>query len=105
MSIMITGQILSQLVSFFAQTWIQLGAMNAVLHWARTGNIDIAKIFQVGPIYVRGLGLFFLTQLIIFGIVFVCMIPLLALIPSQNQEAMIIAGIVGVSWPCPWSPG
>lgn len=95
-AVIVAGQIVGQLISFVAQTWIQLGAAAIALHWARTGIIDIARMFQVGPIFARGLGLFFLTQLLILGILLVCLLPLGVLaLTTRNEEAMVIAGIVG----------
>ncbi|MFM7073485.1 MAG: hypothetical protein ACKO38_16980 [Planctomycetota bacterium] len=91
----IGGQVVGQLLSVFVQVFIQLGATFTVLNWARTGSIDISNMFKVGPYYLRGLGITLLIQLITFGVILVCAIPLIAFIPSRNEEAMIISGIGG----------
>jgi phage FluMu protein Com len=93
--LVIGGQILGQFLAVFVQVFIQLGGTYTILRWARNGSIDIADVFKVGPYYLRGLGLTLLIQLITFGVIAICLIPLAASLPFKNQEATIICGIVG----------
>lgn len=96
-SLVIAGQVLSQIITMCVQTFAQLGATMVALHWARTGVVDIGRFFQAMPFFLRGLGITFLTQLLIMAIAFVCLSPVLILLVMQaKEEAMVIAGGVGV---------
>lgn len=96
LGIVISAQVLGQGLSVFVQVFVQLGAIYTVLQWVRTGSIDVANLFKVGPFYLRGLGLTLLMQLIIAGVLLVCCIPLLATIPYRNEEATIICAVVAI---------
>ncbi|MEY4179381.1 MAG: hypothetical protein RLY70_2955 [Planctomycetota bacterium] len=93
--VIIAGQVGGQFLSVFVQVFIQLGATMTVMRWARSGSIDIAEMFKVGPYYLRGLGITLLVQLMITAAIFVCLIPLIAFIPSKNQDWIVISGIAG----------
>lgn len=95
-SLIVAGQIASQIITMFVQTYAQIGANLVALHWARTGTVDVGRFFQATPYFLRGLGITFLTQLIVFGIALVCMIPLFVLLAMKaKEEVAVIAGISG----------
>lgn len=93
-SIVISAQVLGQGLGVFVQVFVQLASIYTALQWARSGSIDVANLFKVGPFYLRGLGLTLLMQLIIAGVVLVSCIPLLASIPYRNEVATITCGVV-----------
>ncbi|HND56732.1 MAG TPA: hypothetical protein PLV92_30145, partial [Pirellulaceae bacterium] len=95
-SVMIVAQIIVQLVGIAAQAWIQLGAVNAVLHWARTGEVDIGRIFTVGPKYLRGLAVGLLVQLITAVIIGVTLIPFFYMLATDApRDSAVIAAVGG----------
>jgi hypothetical protein len=94
--VVVGAQVLGQFLSVFVQVFIQLGGVITALHWARTGTIDIAQVFKAGTFYLRGLGLTLLIQLITLGVLLICAIPLLASIPSRNEDQMIVCGVLGL---------
>lgn len=96
LSIIIVTQVFSNVLNFLGQTWIQLGLACTALRWARTDQIQVGDLFAVGPFYLRGLGMGFLTNLIVGLVLFVCAIPVLATIPLQNEVASVVAGIAGL---------
>ncbi|HND52264.1 MAG TPA: hypothetical protein PLV92_07700 [Pirellulaceae bacterium] len=95
-AVIIVAQIIVQLVGIAAQSWIQLGAINVSLHWARTGEVDIGRIFTIGPKYLRGLVVGLLVQLISVVIFGVTLSPFLYLLATKApQESALIAAIAG----------
>jgi len=95
-AVMIAMQVVGQGISFLGQTWLQLGLALTTLRWCRTGQIQVGDFFAVGPFYLRGLGVTFLTNLMIFGILLVlCGIPALIAIPFNEPVAIAIAAAAG----------
>lgn len=95
-AIMIAMLFVVIIIIFFGQVWLQFGLALTALRWGRTGQIQVGDYFAVGPYYLRGLGLTFLTILMIFGILLVlCLIPALIAVPFGEPAAIVIAAVIG----------
>ncbi|MFO0905454.1 MAG: hypothetical protein U0939_20765 [Pirellulales bacterium] len=95
-AIIITAHIVTQIIGFFVQVFIQTGTAVAVLHWMRSGTLDAAKFFHVGPYYARALGLTLLIMLVFLLLFVVTLGPGVALLAVRRQDEGFIALAVGL---------
>ncbi|HRX83044.1 MAG: hypothetical protein H6821_01505 [Planctomycetaceae bacterium] len=93
-AVQISGQIVQQVAGFFVNTYLQLGLLIFGLNLVRTGTARVSDMFQVGPYYLRGLGLFLLMTVIYYGVMLVCMIPAFGTILTERPEIIIPAFVV-----------
>jgi phage FluMu protein Com len=97
MAVAVVGQ---QLVGFFVNTFFQLGLTVFALRLARTGEARLNDLFGGGPYYLRGLLGTFLFQLMMAGVVLVCLGPGLLTILTQEEvifiPALIVGGVIAV---------
>ena len=94
--IVIAAQVFGQILSLVMQTFVQMGAVHAGLHWMRTGVVDIGRFFQIGRYLMRGVLIMLLTTFIMMLVMALTCSPGIVLIAMREQDAGLIALVVGV---------
>jgi phage FluMu protein Com len=93
----VTFSVLAHLATSAIGIWLGIGQAVFFLKTARGETVEIGEIFAGGPYFWRILGATLALALVIFGIVFVCMFPLLLMggLIFGSQEAIIGLAILG----------
>jgi phage FluMu protein Com len=112
-ALVVTFQVLNQLLSVLLQTWLNMGIAYVGLRLVRTGQVQVSDFFAIGPYYLRGLGMTLLIALIAFGAVAICLLPALGVLLAQGGPAGVqaepipiivaaslgvLAAVVAVTW-------
>lgn len=87
--------VIGMIIALLFQTWLNIGQALFFLKKARGQGVEISEIFQGGPYFGKILLASILVGLMVFGIVLVCMLPLILVAAARANEITTISAIVG----------
>ena len=100
-AVLVVFSLVTQLISFLVQTFVQIGACMFGLRLVRHDQPEVGLVFQGGRFFGQGILYTFLLGLMFLGIFMVAVVPGVAIMASGNQEIGIVAILAGIAVAAP----